>query len=886
MQIPRNIPSMKKRPYQAEAIRKIVRDIEQHIHQVLNDKDQKHTEASLLEMATGSGKTFTVGKTLDLLFKLRNRYYVEIFSNLHILVLSNRIDGVEQFRDDLIHGKADGSKAPILSSSSLSHLEVSTFHSRADNLDEVDAKYYSLDDDIEIENFWTVRDSMFFSTWQTAELKKIEEKIGYFDIIIIDETHNVRDWNLFEGLIERLSKHGRKGQLPYILPITATPTNLTQELFWEPIFCYSLAEYLASKYSPTIEYRLVTKSDADDAEIARFQTMIEDAKNITENWAKRDLVREIKDGFEQLMMSVPSLEGLVEDLLIRLMIEDQELSKTILYARNTQESDAIVDEINRQYWQEISVSYHSKTKKDWLQRLQDESDSIKIVVAVNMLNESIDLPSVSNVVFWRGTEVAKIFLQQFWRWLRWDFVRYYDYVWGMKNFAWIGDIHEDFLKRVKDTWGGEKLQTLFDKFKLLGWNLGTSEKNIDLSSIGFEINSLENSLKLETFEDYRAYFEANKEELERFGVKFSQEWDQKIVDLNVIDRPKEWKIFWFWPKTSLMKLNRVLWDSDSWLVKRKDWARKILAKFFEKMGYRVAKEKSILWETFEAYKEYFIANRVELEEFGVKFSQDGDKKIADLNRIKAPKRGQIFWNTPKTALRKLNQALWNSDKWFVTDKNIAKTILRKFFERMEYRVACEKIKEKVILASFEDYREYFESNWEEFALYGVKLFQEWDQKLVDLDEIKSPSDWGGKIFWYHPKSSLRQLNKALWNSDEWDVINIDTAKKIFSEFFIRIGYGIMNRFDYYKLYFKTNKQELEEYGVKFFQEWNQKIVDLKWIKKTQCKGKIFWDRPQTSLKKLNQALWNSDQWLVTTKEKARKILAEFFGRMGYRIIGI
>jgi superfamily II DNA or RNA helicase len=62
-----------------------------------------------------------------------------------------------------------------------------------------------------------------------------------------------------------------------------------------------------------------------------------------------------------------------------------------------------------------------------------------------MYNESVDLPTVSHVVFWRSTDVAKIFLQQFGRGLRGDgLVQYWDYVGSMKNFSWIGNIYEQY----------------------------------------------------------------------------------------------------------------------------------------------------------------------------------------------------------------------------------------------------------------------------------------------------------------------------------------------------------------------------------------------------------------------------------------------------------
>ncbi len=58
-------------------------------------------------MATGSGKTLTVGTVIDTLILMRNKNarLRELFSGLRIVLLSNRIGGVNQFRDDLVHGR-------------------------------------------------------------------------------------------------------------------------------------------------------------------------------------------------------------------------------------------------------------------------------------------------------------------------------------------------------------------------------------------------------------------------------------------------------------------------------------------------------------------------------------------------------------------------------------------------------------------------------------------------------------------------------------------------------------------------------------------------------------------------------------------------------------
>ena len=52
---------------------------------------------------------------------------------------------------------------------------------------------------------------------------------------------------------------------------------------------------------------------------------------------------------------------------------------------------------------------------------------------------------MENVIFWRGTDSEKIFLQQFGRGLRGNKrVRYFDYVGGLRNFSGIYNIYSQY----------------------------------------------------------------------------------------------------------------------------------------------------------------------------------------------------------------------------------------------------------------------------------------------------------------------------------------------------------------------------------------------------------------------------------------------------------
>lgn len=125
------------RPYQSEAIREITDGTKEAIREQIHT-DTLFSSAILIEMATGSGKTFTVGQYMQRMMNLieRHPHLRESMKHLRIILLSNRIDGVSQFRDDLTIGRGGSQpKPPILSHNILEKLKVSTYHSQADGED-------------------------------------------------------------------------------------------------------------------------------------------------------------------------------------------------------------------------------------------------------------------------------------------------------------------------------------------------------------------------------------------------------------------------------------------------------------------------------------------------------------------------------------------------------------------------------------------------------------------------------------------------------------------------------------------------------------------------------------------------------------------------------
>jgi hypothetical protein len=255
--------------------------------------------------------------------------------------------------------------------------------------------------------------------------------------------------------VNSLNRLGRRWKAPLILPITATPTNVTKELFWDPVYHFGIGEYLASGYAPKVEYHIVTSFHTDKWAIVELVGTIRKAKEATDFEEKERLVKEARAMFDALMAKDVSVEKFARDIIERLPKEKngtKTLWETIIFASSIYEADNIARALEEEahiLW--YAIAYHSKNDKiDALERLVNPNDPCRIVVAVDKLNESIDLPIVSNIVFYRYTQDAKLYLQQFGRWLRWTWVvRYYDYIGGMSNFSWIWQIQERYMSAIK-----------------------------------------------------------------------------------------------------------------------------------------------------------------------------------------------------------------------------------------------------------------------------------------------------------------------------------------------------------------------------------------------------------------------------------------------------
>ena len=207
------------------------------------------------------------------------------------------------------------------------------------------------------------------------------------------------------------------------------------------------------------------------------------------------------------------------------------------------------------------------------------------------------LPKVQNVVFWRWTDSETIFFQQFGRGLRWDeLVKYFDYVWWIKNFAWINHIYQKYnkIKWESEIWWWERIKW-DSKFNLFWGSVWTNEHNINLSDLWLWIINVKNEFNISK-EEVVDYFK---------NIKGSEEESYESLYYLTGDGIKNIEYKWY----KINKLARITWYNLNDNLSEPRWFKLWLNFFFNKKKvWTVWKEeiisyfKTIKWNNEESYE--------------------------------------------------------------------------------------------------------------------------------------------------------------------------------------------------------------------------------------------------------------------------------------------
>jgi len=341
--------SKKPRAYQETAVRSVLENI-------INKR-----RATLLTMATGTGKTYVAFQVIWKLWKSRqiNR----------VLFLCDRII----LRDDAYSRDFE----PF--GEARCKIEGGAFNKNKD---------------------------VYFATYQTLFANDLYKQIpsDFFDLIVIDECHRSRygDWGV---ILEHFGA-------AHYLGMTATPKREDNidvyEYFGEPVFEYSLGQAIEDGYLvPYKIYKVTTNLYREGLDVSAAEEVIYDDEIEPEN---------VKDFYEppeyEKVVTIPEQIELISRKVIEIIDKTNPYGKTIVFCVDMAHAQAVKDKLNEIKGSEDYASRVVAEDKDDLTRFRDKERPMPVIATtVDLLSTGVDIPHVQNIVFMRPIASRVLFKQ-------------------------------------------------------------------------------------------------------------------------------------------------------------------------------------------------------------------------------------------------------------------------------------------------------------------------------------------------------------------------------------------------------------------------------------------------------------------------------------------
>ncbi len=215
-----------------------------------------------------------------------------------------------------------------------------------------------------------------------------------FDLVMVDEAHHSPAYT-YREVLDCISKD-------VIMGTTATPWRNDKkdlrEIFGEPVFQMGIIEGMERGFLSRVNYELYT----DDVKW-----------DIVEELSRKNLTI----GQLNSRLFIPTRD---DELALQIREKWDELSKpkTITFCKTKKHAQSFSELLNsmgvssRIFVSDLEMADRAKTIMDF------ENGKFSNIVVVDLLNEGIDVPDVSLIVFARVTHSRRIFIQQLGRGLR------------------------------------------------------------------------------------------------------------------------------------------------------------------------------------------------------------------------------------------------------------------------------------------------------------------------------------------------------------------------------------------------------------------------------------------------------------------------------------
>lgn len=231
-----------------------------------------------------------------------------------------------------------------------------------------------------------------FATFQTMLEWKAVFTPDEFDYIIVDESHHSQARTYLETITYFKPKK--------MLGMTATPDRMDEknirEIFGVEVVDIPLAEAIAKGWLTHVEYRLIADNLNRFALNKLFLALVD-------NPGKKVSMKQLNE-----TLFIDARDNEIAKIIL------SENKKTIIFCENINHCNNFAQFIPESY------AYHTdRLAKDNVEAMKQFKDNdLQFLLAVNKLNEGVDIPNVELIVFLRATDSSTVFWQQLGRGLR------------------------------------------------------------------------------------------------------------------------------------------------------------------------------------------------------------------------------------------------------------------------------------------------------------------------------------------------------------------------------------------------------------------------------------------------------------------------------------
>jgi type I restriction enzyme R subunit len=269
------------------------------------------------------------------------------------------------------------------------------------------------------------RACIYFATYQTMIKYYDQYSVGFFDLIIADESHR-SIYKTYRDILEYYDA--------YLLGLTATPVDFINRNTFnffscpngDPTFHYSYEEAYNHVPPYLLRYKPIEATTNFLRQGIHWDELTEEQKRqLEEDGLSEEQIDFDRDALEQFVTNYETNAFILQTLMNRGIKVGDTIGKSIIFARNIVHADfllRIFNELYPQYKGKLAAIIHSKIKnhEDLLNDFK-EKDRPRIAISVDMLDTGIDVPEVVNLSFAKPVYSKVKFLQMIGRGTRtWD----------------------------------------------------------------------------------------------------------------------------------------------------------------------------------------------------------------------------------------------------------------------------------------------------------------------------------------------------------------------------------------------------------------------------------------------------------------------------------